>query len=205
MKVRSTLIKTALVSALIGIGALNTAWAHEGGDWLTRFGGSYINPTSNNHETVEVDGAWGFTFNLTYMVAPHWGVELLAALPYKHDISLIDGPKVASTKQLPPTLSVQYHFLPESSIQPYLGVGVNYTDFFSEKTTGALQGTDLSLDSSWGWGVDFGVDILLSETWFLNFDIRYIGIESDASLDGDSIGTVKINPMVYGASLGFRF
>jgi outer membrane protein len=200
-----TAVRSILASALMTFGAMNTAWAYEGGDWLTRFGGSYIDPTSDNHETVEVDGAMGFTFNITYMMAPHWGVELLAALPYKHDISLIDGEKVASTKHLPPTLSFQYHFIPSANVQPYVGVGVNYTTFFSEDTKGALAGTDLSLDSSWGWGFDFGVDIMLSQSWFLNLDVRYIGIETDASINGDSIGKVKINPMVYGAHLGFRF
>jgi len=49
----------------------------------------------------------------------------------------------ASTEHLPQTVSLQYHFMPDSKFQPYLGLGVNYSHFFSEKTTGPLEGTDL--------------------------------------------------------------
>ena len=199
-------LKTALCASLVmGLAVANTASAFDQGDWLLRFGGSYINPTSDNHDIVSVDGAASFTFNFSYMMTDHWAVELLAAYPFKHDIDLIDGTEVASTKQLPPTLNLQYHFAPDSKFQPYLGAGLNYTMFFSEKTTGPLAGSDLSLGSSWGLGGQVGVDILLNDQWFLNADIRYIDIQTKAKLDGADLGKVKINPWVYGLNVGFRF
>ena len=82
---------------------------------------------------------------------------------------------------------------------------MNYTDFFSEKTTGALEGTDLHLKSSWGWAGEIGADLMINDQWFLNGSIRYISIETKASLDGASIGTVKINPWVYGLHVGYKF
>lgn len=77
-----------------------------------------------------------------------------------------DGTKVGSTKYLPPTLNFQYHFVPGNKIQPYFGVGVKYTAFFDEKTTGPLAGTNLDLGSSWGLGAQLGVDIMLNDYCF---------------------------------------
>ena len=200
--------KTALlllVPTILGLATPNAAMAPEQGDWLFRVGASYIDPKSDNSDIVEVDGAAGVTFNISYMLTPNWAIELLAALPYKHDINLLSGEEVADTKHLPPTLSLQYHFLPGATVQPYVGVGVNYTNFFSEDTSGALAGSELNLDDSWGWAADVGVDFPLNDNWFLNLDVRYIDIETKARLDGASIGTVEIDPLVYGAHIGFRF
>ena len=149
--------------------------------------------------------AWSATINFSYMVTDNWAVELLAAYPFKHDIELNDGTKVGSTKHLPPTVSLQYHFLPSAKVQPYIGVGVNYTDFFSEQTTGPLEGTNLKLNSSWGMSGEIGVDIPLNDQWFFNLDVRYIDIETKAVLDGNSLGDVAIDPWVYGVHVGFTF
>ena len=145
------------------------------------------------------------TFNFSYMMTRNWAVELLAAYPFKHDVDLVGGAKVADIKHLPPTLSLQYHFAPDSKFQPYIGAGLNYTTFFSESTEGALAGTRLSLDDSFGPGYQIGADIIINEQWFFNIDARYLDIDSDATLDGADLGTVEIDPYVYGIHLGFRF
>jgi outer membrane protein len=205
MKSKNRALGLMFTTACLGLACISNVQAHDAGDWLLRFGATNIDPKSNNHEIARVEDATGVTFNLSYMMTANWSVELLAALPYKHDIKLVGGGKVASTKHLPPTLSLQYHFMPQSSFQPYIGAGLNYTTFFSEHTKGALQGTDLSLGDSWGWAAEAGADIKLNDKWFLNLDIRYIEIETKAKLDGASIGKVKISPMVYGAHIGVRF
>jgi outer membrane protein len=192
-------------AALLGATAVNTAAAFEQGDWLLRFGASNVDPKSDNSPIVSVDSAVSATFNITYMMTDNWAVELLAAWPYEHDISLVGGPEVGSTEHLPPTVSLQYHFMADNAFQPYVGLGVNYTLFFSEETYGPLEGADLSLDDSWGLAYELGADFMLGEAWFLNANFRYIDIETDASVNGDFLGTVEIDPWVYGAHLGFRF
>ena len=72
-------------------------------------------------------------------------------------------------KHLPPTVSVQWHFMPTSAFKPYVGVGVNYTTFFSTETYGALEGTTLKLNDSWGLAGEIGADLMLGESWLLNF------------------------------------
>lgn len=201
MKMR-TLLGAVLIFGTVGV---NTAVAMDQGDWLFRFGGSYVDPKSNNHPVVDVDSAASFTFNFSYMMTANWAVEVLAAYPFEHDITLKDGTKVGSTKHLPPTVSLQYHFLPDGKFQPYVGAGVNYTYFFDESTVGPLEGVPLSLDSSWGLAGELGADIMLNDKWFLNLSVRYIDIGTDATLGGDDIGKVNIDPWVYGFNAGIRF
>ncbi len=193
------------LSLLIALGTSSLALAHEQGDWLIRFGASNVDPDSNNHPVVSVGDDTSYTFNFTYMMTDHWAVEVLAAWPFLHDINLIGGPKVGKTKHLPPTFSAQYHFLPASRFQPYVGAGLNYTKFFQETTQGPLAGSDLQLDDSWGLALEIGADIKINEKWFINLSYREIDIDTDATLDGADLGSVKIDPSVYGVHVGARF
>lgn len=202
---RSLGARTAVAAAL-GVALLAGSPAASAEDWLVRVGVHSVNPKSDNHPVVNVDSGQMLTFNVTYLYAAHWGVELLAALPFSHDINLnANGTQVGKTKHLPPTLSLQYHFAPQATIRPYVGVGLNYTLFFEEKTQGALAGTKLELDPSFGPAGQVGVDVALNENWFVNADVRYIDIDSDAKLNGASLNTVNIDPYVIGVSIGRRF
>ena len=176
----------------------------EQGDWLIRVGTHNVNPKSDNHSIVEVQDDTMLTFNFTYFFQHNWAVELLAAAPFEHDIELIGGGKVGSTKHLPPTLSVQYHFRPDTRVRPYFGVGLNVTEFFEEDTTGALAGAKLELDRSVGVAGQVGLDIDINDQWFVNMDVRYFDIETDADLNGASLGTVEIDPWAVGLSVGMR-
>jgi outer membrane protein len=193
--------------ALVLLGGSGPAFTHDAGDWIVRFGVSTVAPKSNNHPIADVDSGTSLTFNFAKMLTERWSVELLAAAPFEHDIDLKDGTKVGRTKHLPPTISLQYHLNPQGAFQPYVGAGVNYTTFFSEKTYNDLEGTDLSLGGSWGLAGEIGVDFRLrgSETWLLNLSARYIDIETKAKIDGASIGDVDISPMVYGLHIGYKF
>jgi outer membrane protein len=197
-------LAAAVLSALTLTTALPTQ-AQEAGDWIWRVGIHNVRPKSDNHDLVNVDAGASLTFNATYMLAPRWGVAVLAALPFEHDINLNSGGKVAKTKHLPPTVSLQYHFNPNGAWRPYVGAGVNYTLFFDEKTRGALAGTKLELDPSWGLAAQAGLDVQLGSAWFANVDARWLDIDTDAKVNGARIGTVEIDPLAFGLSIGRRF
>jgi len=174
---------------------------------LFKAGVTHIQPKSDNgtvaNGTVKLDvgSSTRPSFSITYMATRNIGVELLGALPFKHDIEAKGVGRIGSTKHLPPTLSLQWHFLPDATVQPYVGVGLNYTTFFS---TESVLG-DLDLEDSWGVAAQAGVDFKLSERWFLNADVRYIDISSDVRLNGTKIGTTKIDPWVATIGVGYRF
>lgn len=146
------------------------------------------------------------------MYSPNLGIELLAAWPFQHDIKVESLGKVAEVTHLPPTLSLQYHFLPDSAFQPYLGAGANLTYFYDEEAKGTLKdlGGSISIDStSFGLAVQAGFDYLIGEQWFVNVDVRWIDINVDADVTVPGVGTltteVEIDPIVYGLHVGYRF
>lgn len=200
MKVHPSL----LISLAIAMTA-PAAQARDAGEWIWRAGAHTANPKSDNHDLVNVRSATTLTFNATYLFRPHWGVELLAALPFTHDIDLNSGGNVAKVKHLPPTLSLQYHFIPDGTLRPYIGAGMNYTLFFSEHTRGALGGTDLKLAHSVGPALQAGMDMDIGSGWFVNVDARWFDIDTEATLNGASLGTVEIDPYALGVSIGRRF
>ncbi len=183
------------------------AQAYEKGDWLVRVGAGMVDPKSDNSAIADVDSGTSLIVNGTYFFTPNVGFEILAAWPFSHDINLdADGSKVGETKHLPPTFSLQYHFNTDQAFRPYVGAGLNYTTFFDEETTGALAGTSLSLDDSFGIAAQIGADFDVSDTMFLNFDIRWISIETEASIpEADLNFDVDIDPMVYSIALGWKF
>ncbi len=184
----------------------SAAQAREAGDWLLRVGAGYVNPKSDNGDVVAVDGATMLVFNGTYMFSDTLGLEVLASLPFSHDIKLEStGEVVGEAKHLPPTVSLQYHFPTDSAFTPYAGIGINYTLFFEEKTSGALAGTNLDLDASFGVAAQVGFDYDLSDNMFLNLGVRWINIETDAKLDGVPLETVEIDPFVFSLTVGWTF
>jgi len=192
--------------------ALAAAGAHAGerGDWVLKIGVHQVSPKSGNGRLAggaleaDVGGDARPTISLEYKLTPNWGVEVLGALPFEHEVRL-NGARAADVKQLPPTVGVQYHFMPQAQVSPFVGVGVNYTRFFGIDEKGPLSGTRLDLSNSWGGAVHAGVEVRLDERWSLTADVRWMSIETDAKVGGVRVGTVKIDPWVYGVAVGCRF
>lgn len=187
--------------ALTAAGAIGA----EAGDRIVRVGFHNVNPKSSNSDIVNVDDNSQLTFDFTYLFTDNWAIEVLAALPFEHDIMLLDGTVVGSTEHLPPTVSAQYRFGSNSAFQPFVGIGLNYTLFSSEETIGPLAGTDLDLDESTGLALQVGFDYQINERLLFNATLRSIDIESDATLDGVPLTTVAIDPTAIGLSIGWSF
>ena len=192
-----------LCSMLLVAPAMATAQSQ--GDWTIGLGVGYVDPESDNGNLAgveaDIDEDVRPIATAEYFVRDNLGVELLVAWPFEHDISLDGVGKIGSTKHLPPTLSLNYHFPTNSPWKPYVGAGVNYTHFFDEKSSLG----DLELDASWGFAVQAGIDYVLNDSGMLRLTARYIDIETDAELDDADIGTAEINPIVLSASYVFKF
>ena len=183
------------------------ALAYEKGDWLLRVGAGSVEPKSSNSPIVSVDSGAALVFNGTYFFTPNIAFEVLAASPFSHDIHDPTGSvKLGETKHLPPTFSLQYHFNTNGAFHPYVGAGLNYTLFFDEETSSALPDTTLSLDDSFGLAAQLGVDFDLTDKMFLNVDVRWMDIDTEASIpEADLNFDVEIDPMVYSLTLGWKF
>lgn len=203
-----------IAGALLALGFAATAvpaHAVQKGDWLIRGGVGHVAPTGESGTVpvvggkVEADSSTNLAINFTYMLNDNLGVELLGALPFKHDITHDSLGKVGETKELPPTLILLYNFAPKSGVRPYAGIGLNYTTFFSEKTTGALAGTSLKLDDSFGLVVEAGVDVDINKDWFFNASLWRMDIDTEA--DSSLLGKfdVAIDPWAFFVGVGKRF
>jgi len=222
---KKTLLTIALLSSLSTVAVANQA-----GDILVRAGATMVSPDSaksavflgGNDSTMSlsVDDNTQLGLNLVYFFDSNWAIELLAATPFTHDVTIhdpnavlgVDGVKLAEVTQLPPTLSALYYFDTGTALKPYVGVGINYTHFFKEEFESAPKSLGLSnlqLDGSFGYAVQIGTDYEIDKNWSVNVSARYIDISTEATFDvaGDSIGkaTVDVDPMVYSVMLGYKF
>ena len=214
----------ASVAAASMLGLCGTASAYEVGDVLLRAGPTWVLPNDDSSTVkpipgsgVEVGDGVSLGFSVTYLLTPQIGVELLAALPFKHDITgkgALDGVDIGSVKHLPPTVTLQwYPALGVDWVQPYVGAGVNYTTFLDEDADGELESivgkTKISLDDSWGYALEVGADWRVSNRWFINTSLWYVDIATDATLKTAGAGTLKtevdIDPLVVMVGVGTRF
>ncbi len=205
-KTMKKLTALTLATALTAVAA--PALAQEKGDMLLGLGVGYIQPTDSYSATgaglLRADGNARPTLTFEYFIADNIGIEVLAATPFEHDIETPAG-DLAKTKHLPPTVSLQYHFTNNSSMTPFVGAGINYTTFWDDRGTGVLAGTPISLDDSWGYALHAGIDFAISEKAAIRTDLRYIDIETDATVGGAPAGKVKIDPIVFGVSYVMKF
>lgn len=201
------LLPALLASALVA-GLVPVADADDTGPWVVHFGAHVVDPQSDNGHLAGMKANIGSdtkpTVSAEYFFTPTWSAEVLAALPFKHTVRL-DGQKAATTKQLPPTVGINYHFLPDAKVSPFVGAGINYTRFFSTKGAGLLDGAHVKIDNSWGAAAHAGVDVQLAPRWLLTADVRWIDIGGDVHVNGANVGKATVNPWVYGVSFGYRF
>ena len=147
----------------------------------------------NNKTIPEVDISYFFNKNVA--------AELILTVPQKHDLSSsVLGGRIGSLKHLPPSLLLQYHF-DAPGFKPYVGAGVNYTRF---SNVNLPAGVDIDRNS-WGGALQVGVDIPLSKNLYLNFDVKKVYIKTDVFAGGAKPGTFKVDPVLVGVGLGWRF
>lgn len=204
-------IRLLPLCAALALGGLATpVLAQSAGDWTIAVGVHQVNPKSGNGSLagntldVEVGSDVKPTITAEYFIGDNLGIEILASWPFEHDIAINGLGNVGSTRHLPPTVSLQYHF-GQGAVTPFLGVGVNFTRFSGEQTSGALAGSRLELDNSWGLAAHAGIDFTLTERSAIRVDARWIDIDTDVRLDGADLGTVQIDPLVYGVAYVIKF
>ncbi len=202
-KMTNKLAALTLSTALVALAV--PAYAQSQGDWTVGLGIGYLSPKSDNGTLAgldaEIDSDTRPIFTVEYFVRDNLGVELLAATPFSHDVTLGGSIDAGTVKHLPPTLSLNYHFPTNSAWKPYVGAGINYTFFFDESSPLG----DLKLDDSVGVSLQAGLDYMVTEKGAVRLNVRWFDIESDVKLDGVDIGTAEIDPWLVGVSYVHRF
>jgi len=199
---KKQVIAAAVLSTLLSGAAF--AQDFKEGSLLVRARAVHLN-SDNGDSTglgLAVNNKWLPEVDFTYFFNKNIAAELILTVPQKHTLSssVLGGP-IGTLKHLPPTLTVQYHFDGLSGFKPYVGAGVNYTRFSSVNLP---AGVDIDRNS-WGLALQAGVDIPLSKNLYLNVDVKKVQISTDVSVAGANKGSFKVDPVLVGVGLGWKF
>ena len=189
--------------------------------WKMRF--RIISVIPNSSATIgtiggdtEISTAFVPELDFTYFLNENWALELILGTA-KHDVNTVGSDLTAvggtpnsevdlgSVWLLPPTLNLQYHFGGET-LSPYIGAGINYTIFYSVDAPDA--GPDFEYEHSFGFSFQAGFDYALNDKWFLNFDAKYLLLNTNVTVDPGGLNIpadVNINPFIIGIGAGFNF
>lgn len=195
-------VLTALAIAAASLLSTQALAQAKEGPWMVR--ARAVNLQSANTDSTGL----GLTVNdivlpevdISYFFSPNFAVELVLTVPQEHDVKS-KGTKIGTLTHLPPTLLAQYHF-PMGGYKPYVGAGINYTKF---TTSDILGGTVTPDGSSWGGALQVGVDVPLSGNMYFNLDVKKVFIQTNINAGGSSAGTFKVDPLLVGVGLGWRF
>jgi len=197
-------MKKDWMAALACAGAMMIGSAQAAqGDFLGRARVLYINPdASSSALNIDVNAKVTPELDFSYFVTQNLALELILATR-KHDVTA-GGTAIGTVKHLPPTLTLQYHFMPDQKFRLYVGAGLNYTRFYDID----LAGGALTVDkNSWGAALQGGADVELNKRFFLNFDVKKIWMDTDVKnvATGAKVANLKINPWIFGAGIGMKF
>lgn len=200
--------KVSLIAALLVLGAVATPVMAQQSPWMVRARAVHMDTTdrfdTNGQlpaNSVRVSNKTIPEVDISYFFTPNWAAELILTYPQKHDVTL-SGAKIGTFKHLPPTLTMQYHFMPDAQFSPYVGAGVNYTRLSSVNLH--VPGASLERDS-FGFALQAGVDFKLDKNWSLNLDVKKVQIRRDLKVSGTKYGTLKVDPLLVGIGVGYRF
>lgn len=200
-------MKKILIAAAVGMLVAGSVAAQES-PWLVRVRAVHLNMANTNNTTVArltVNDKTIPELDISYFFTKNIAAELILTVPQKQHV-YSNGADLGTFKHLPPTLTVQYHFTDFTGYKPYVGAGLNYTQITAEKISagGGTNNVTLS-DKSIGGALQAGVDIPLTKQVSLNIDVKKVYIKSHVYVGVTDVGTLKLDPVVFGVGVGYRF
>ncbi|WEF32276.1 OmpW/AlkL family protein [Pseudoduganella chitinolytica] len=177
--------------------------------WQVRARAVYVDPADKSDPVAGVGASDRIgvsdktipEIDVSYFFTPNIAAELVLTYPQKHDVTL-DGQAIGTFKHLPPSLLAQYHFMPGATVSPYVGAGINWTTFSKNRI---LNGQGSLEHDSWGLALQAGVDYKLDQNWSLNVDVKKLQLRSDVMIAGVKPSKVKVDPVLFGIGVGYRF
>lgn len=250
MKMTRVLTPLAIaVAAMVNAQQASADWLSDG-DFIVRVGASWIDPDDSHndlrftedfiHEDFDIDADTTWNISGAWLPVEHWGVELMYIGSTNHDLDLeriryddvfvdVDGYDVGDFDASYANAYVNWYPLSrDCMVQPYVGIGINYTDFsdesFSRQFRDDLNSLDLidvdyGLSHSWGFTGQIGVDFKFGrESAFLvNAAVLYIDADTDYRISytdnlllpparfTNEITDVDYSPWVFNLGVGYSF
>ena len=177
----------------------------------TLYGDANAKLEVDNNTIPELDISYYFTKNIA--------AELILALGTRHDVNVSSAGTVAkalgSVNLLPPTLTGQWHFMPDQTFDPYVGAGLAYVRAMdnglsaSSSTTGAFIAPIRIDRNNFGTVLQAGFDVNLQDKWLVNFDVKKVFVGTNVELNlgpgFKKIDSLDIDPWVVSVGFGKKF
>lgn len=199
--------KNILLAAVLITCAAGSAMAQTAGEspWLVRLRAVHLDSANGGSTTANL----GLSMNnktipevdITYFFSPNLAAELVLTVPQKQTV-YSNGTDIGTFKHLPPSLLMQYHFTNVQGFKPYVGAGVNYTRITNVNLASGTAGLE---KSSVGGVLQAGLDIPIDKQLSFNIDVKKVYLRSDVFLNGANVGDFKIDPVLFGVGVGYRF
>lgn len=207
--------------------------------YTIQLGGAYVDPNSSagaahgpltpaDALSLQVKPQSTVFFSLSRRIDDNWDVQLALGLPPTHDVTLKilkpsalpasvvadEGAVVSKVRQVAPTLLANYKFGDVgSALRPFVGIGINYTNFDQADTTptnDSVNGgpTRIKLSDSWGLAWQAGVTYQIDKKWSLSG--TYTSADVKTVVTTNTLGIerkidVKFNPNVFILAVGYSF
>lgn len=197
-------MKKSIVAAATALACLIPLAAqaqNQEGPWMVRARAVHLNSANKDSTPLDlsINDKWLPEVDISYFFSPNWAAELVLTVPQKQTVSA-GSTAIGSLRHLPPSLMLQYHH-DMGGFKPYVGAGLNYTRFSSVRLPAGV-----SIDkNSVGGALQLGVDIPLQKGLYLNVDVKKVFIKTEVSAAGVALGTLKVDPVLLGVGLGWRF
>ncbi|MGI4793783.1 MAG: OmpW/AlkL family protein [Janthinobacterium lividum] len=218
-----SIIITALAAAILAggvaqaqtaAGAADVPVGKQAGTVMVRVRAIGVLPQNSSSSVSGIGGSVAVTntpapeIDLSYFFTDSIAVEGIAAST-RHDVSAthtaLGHVDVGSVWVLPPTVTLQYHFMPRQRFSPYLGAGMTAA-FFYDSSPANPTVTKVGFSNNVGAAIQAGFDYNISGHWFANFDVKQIFLNTTARINGGAIiAKTALNPTIVGAGIGYRF
>lgn len=207
--------KTLIAILVAGLMAPALSFA-EKGDFVVRARVTHIAPDESSHlvstvgDRLEVDSNTIPEIDFSYYITKNIATELILAVGTRHDVNIGGsganaGAKLGSINLLPPTLTAQWHFNPDQTLDPYVGAGVSYIRAMDRNLNLGIIGITVERNM-FGPALQAGVDYNLQNKWLVNFDVKKIWFSTDVHADGlGKIDSLDIDPWVVSFGFGKKF
>ena len=237
--------KSLLVVALLSAFAPVLAQA-EAGDIVVRLRATNVNPNTSsklgeqtnltygagtghalygsNTANLQVDGNTIPEVDFSYYVTKNIAAELILAVGTRHDVHVsgtggLVNHDLGSVNLLPPTLTAQWHFMPDTMVDPYVGAGGAFVLGMDRSLTANVSNgaaiLPIHIDrSAFGAVLQAGFDVNLQDKWLVNFDVKKIWVNTDVKLNATDVLTpagfqkidkLDLNPLVLSIGIGKKF
>ena len=206
-------MQKSLITILVAVLMAPTLSFAEKGDIVVRARVTHIAPDESSHldssvgDKLEVNSNTIPEIDFSYYFTKNIAAELILAVGSRHDVNIGGGvnagAKLGSINLLPPTLTAQWHFNPDQTIDPYVGAGMSYIRAMDRNLN--LGTTGITVERNmFGPVLQAGADYNLPNKWLVNFDVKKIWFSTDVSTT-TKIDNLDIDPWVVSFGVGKKF